>query len=140
MDVRRTKLLVFSVSAFIAGIAGALFGGLNATAGTIQFEPINNIVLFLFAVVGGVTTITGALLGGALFALLPVIQSKAPELAGLVFAAVAVGAISLGRQPNGLAGMLYERLSRRQPKESPEPAAVVPTPAPATKEVSVASA
>lgn len=132
LDVRGTKLLVFAVSAFIAGVAGALFGVLNATAGTIQFEPINNIVLFLFAVVGGVTTVTGALLGGALFALLPVVQSKAPELAGLVFAAVAIGAISLGRQPNGLAGMLYERVGRQPaPERASEPAA--PSAAPATK-------
>jgi branched-chain amino acid transport system permease protein len=121
LDVRRTKLLVFATSAFIAGVAGALFGGLNATAGSIQFDPINNIVLFLFAVVGGITTVTGALIGGALFALLPVVQSKQPELAGLVFAGVAVGAISLGRQPNGLAGMLFERArtTRRASRSAP---------------------
>jgi branched-chain amino acid transport system permease protein len=141
LDVRRTKLLVFSVSAFIAGVAGALFGGLNATAGSIQFEPIQNIVLFLFAVVGGITTVSGALIGGALFALLPVVQSKAPDLAGLVFAAVAVGAIGLGRQPNGLAGMLYERLGRRQPVEAREPASATPRAGKVTdKEVSVARA
>ena len=63
LDVRRTKLAVFVVSAFIAGVAGAMFGGLKATADAIQFEPLNNVVLLLFAVVGGVTTVTGALMG-----------------------------------------------------------------------------
>lgn len=118
MDVRRTKLVVFAASAFIAGVAGALYGGLNGTAGTIQFEPINNIVLFLFAMVGGVTTISGAFIGGALFALLPFVQSEYQQYAGLAFFIVAFGAIALGRQPNGLAGLLYERLGFNRSKPS----------------------
>ena len=66
----------------------------------IPFEPINNIVLFLFAVVGGVTTVSGALVGGALFALLPYVQSRAPRRwSGLVFAGIAAVAISLGPAP-----------------------------------------
>ena len=127
LDVRRTKLVVFGLSAFVAGVAGALFGGLNAFASEIQFEPINNVVLLLFAAVGGITTVTGALLGGALFALLPLVQSEQPELAGLVFAAVAAGAIGLGRQPNGLAGLFYESAAgwkgtrRRRPEGSARP-------------------
>ncbi|MGH9188404.1 MAG: ABC transporter permease [Acidimicrobiales bacterium] len=110
LDVRRTKLAVFAVSAFIAGVAGALLGGNAAVADGTQFEPVLNIVLLLFAVVGGVTTVTGAFIGGVLFAMLPYVQSEYPDQAGLVFALVAVGAVALGRQPNGLAGMLYEPL------------------------------
>jgi branched-chain amino acid transport system permease protein len=113
LDVRRTKLAVFVVSAFIAGVAGAMFGSLKATADAIQFEPLNNVVLLLFGVVGGVTTVTGALIGGGLFALLPFIQSEYPDQGGLVFAAVAVAVVALGRQPNGLAGMLYESITGR---------------------------
>jgi branched-chain amino acid transport system permease protein len=114
LDLRRTKLAVYAVSAFIAGVAGSLFGGLAGTAGTVQFEKINNIVLFLFAMVGGITTVTGALIGGALFAVLPLVQSQFPEqkqLQGLVFAAVAAAAIALGRQPNGIAGLLFGRVA-----------------------------
>jgi branched-chain amino acid transport system permease protein len=106
LDPRRPKLLAFCLSAAIAGIGGALFGGSQLTVSDIPFEPINNIVLFLFAVVGGVTTVSGAFLGGALFALLPYVQSTHPGLAGLVYAGVAAVAIFLGRQPNGLAGIV----------------------------------
>ena len=113
LDVRRTKLVVFSMSAFIAGVAGALFGGLNAFNSDMQFERINNIVLFLFAVVGGITTVTGALIGGSLFALLPYVQSEYPDQAGLVFAGVAIAVVALGRQPNGVAGMIFETISGR---------------------------
>jgi branched-chain amino acid transport system permease protein len=125
LDVRRQKLLIFAVSAAIAGLAGALYGGQQTTAGgTIQFQPVNNIVLFLFAVVGGITTVSGALIGGALFALLPLLQSQHQQWAGLVFAAIAAAAIGLGRQPNGIAGMVYERFARvgRRPEVTAAPA------------------
>ena len=135
LDVRRTKLVVFGASAFVAGVAGSLLGGLNAFVGEIQFEPINNVVLLLFAAVGGITTVTGALIGGLLFALLPLVQSEQPELAGLVFAGVAAGAIGLGRQPNGIAGLLYDGLAGRRTAR-PERSAGVPRPA---REATVAS-
>src|SRR3546814_7087728 len=68
LDIRRTKLAVFALSSAIAGLAGALYGGLGFTAGQLDFEPLYNVLLFLFAVVGGITTVTGALFGGLLFA------------------------------------------------------------------------
>lgn len=114
MDVRRTKLAVFALSSAIAGLAGALHGGLGFTAGQLDFEPLFNVLLFLFAFVGGITTVTGALLGGVLFAALPLVQSEAPEFAGLVFAVIAVTALALGKQPNGLAGLLYSLRSKRE--------------------------
>jgi len=114
LDVRRTKLAVFALSAAIAGLAGALHGGLGFTAGQLDFEPLFNVLLFLFAVVGGITTVTGALVGGILFAALPLVQSEAPELAGLVFAVIAVTALALGKQPNGMAGLIYAIRTRRE--------------------------
>ncbi len=125
LDVRRTKLAVFALSSAIAGLAGALYGGLGFSASQLQFEPLFNVLLFLFAFVGGITTITGALLGGVLFAALPLVQSEAPEFSGLVFAAIAVTAVALGKQPNGMAGLLYSSLNRRRaPKRSTEEPAV----------------
>jgi branched-chain amino acid transport system permease protein len=129
MDVRRTKLAVFALSSAIAGLAGALYGGLGYTAGQLDFEPLFNVLLFLFAVVGGITTVTGALLGGILFALLPLVQSEAPEFSGLVFAVIAVTALALGKQPNGLAGLLYSAKAPTLPASQPAPLRA-PQPAP----------
>jgi branched-chain amino acid transport system permease protein len=112
LDVRRTKLAVFALSSAIAGLAGALYGGLGFTASQLDFEPLYNVLLFLFAYVGGITTVTGALVGGLLFAALPFVQSEYPEYAGLVFAVIAVGAVALGKQPNGLAGIAFAWFAR----------------------------
>jgi branched-chain amino acid transport system permease protein len=130
LDVRRTKLTVFAVSSAIAGLAGALYGGLGFTTSQLDFEPLYNVLLFLFAFVGGITTITGALLGGVLFALLPLVQSRQPQLAGLVFAVIAVVALALGKQPNGMAGLLFGgRSSRARPAASPPPPSAPSRPA-----------
>ena len=82
MDVRRTKLAVFALSSAIAGLAGALHGGLGFTVSQLDFEPLFNVLLFLFAFVGGITTVTGALLGGLLFAALPLVQSETRSTPG----------------------------------------------------------
>jgi branched-chain amino acid transport system permease protein len=105
MPVRRVKVAVFALSAFIAGCAGSLFGGMSGTVDGTQFEPVNSLVILLYAFVGGITTVTGAAIAGGLFALLVYAQSTFPELAGLVFVAIGAAAISLGRQPDGIAGL-----------------------------------
>jgi branched-chain amino acid transport system permease protein len=131
MDVRRTKLLVFVLSSAIAGLAGALHGGLGFSASQLEFEPLFNVLLFLFAYVGGITTITGALVGGTLFAALPLVQSDYPEYAGLVFAVIAVTAMALGKQPNGLAGLgysMWERVRRPRPAVAAPTSPAVPEP------------
>ena len=111
MDVRMTKLAVFTISAAIAGFGGALFGSFSLVVTDINFEPIFNLVVFLYVVVGGVTTVTGALIGGGLFALLTWAQAEHGQgLGGLVFAGVGLSAIALGGNPGGLAEMLLARL------------------------------
>ena len=50
---------------------------------------------------------TGAALGGVGLMLLPVFQSSNPSLAGAIFAVIGFGAVALGRDPNGLANLLF---------------------------------
>ena len=108
LGVRTTKVAIFAVSGFIAGCAGALFGGWQGAAQSLQFDPINSLVIVLFAYVGGITTVAGALVAGSLFALLNYAEATYPSIGGVVFIGVAAAAISLGRQPNGIAGVGLE--------------------------------
>jgi branched-chain amino acid transport system permease protein len=112
LRVRWAKVAIFAFSAFIAGCAGSLFGGLANTVDSNQFEPVNSLVILLFAFVGGITTITGAAIAGGLFALLSYAQATYSELSGIVFLAVAAAAVSLGRQPDGLAGVVLSAWRR----------------------------
>ncbi len=107
LDMRWFRVALFGLSAGMAGLAGGLFAGLRGTIGAADFQLFNSLPLLLLAVVCGVTSVTGAALGGVGLMLLPVLQSSRPELAGLVFAILGFGAVALGRDPNGLANLLF---------------------------------
>jgi branched-chain amino acid transport system permease protein len=113
MSVLGTKVRVFALSAGMAGAAGALFGVTRGSAGTLDFNAIRSLFVFLLATIGGLTTVTGAFIGGVVFALLPVVQKEvfhgSIQLDGLF---IGVGAIVISRQPNGFAGILIARFER----------------------------
>jgi branched-chain amino acid transport system permease protein len=107
LDMRWFRVGLFGLSAGMAGLAGGLFAGLRGTIGAADFQLFNSLPLLLLAVVCGVTSVTGAAMGGVGLMLLPVLQSSRPELAGLVFAVLGFGAVALGRDPNGLANQVF---------------------------------
>jgi len=107
LDMRWFRVGLFAMSAGIAGLAGALFAGLRGTIGSADFQSFNSLPLLLLAVVFGVTSITGAVLGGTGLMLLPVLSSGDPQLGGLLFAIIGFGAVFAGRDPNGLANLLF---------------------------------
>jgi hypothetical protein len=76
-------------------------------------------------VVCGVTSVTGAYLGGLLLMLLPVLQSQWKSIAGVEFLVIGVGAVSLGRDPNGIANHLFS-LGRLVTRTVPLPARLRP--------------
>jgi branched-chain amino acid transport system permease protein len=93
LAVPRVKLTAFAVSAFLAGVAGALLAGqlgqLNATG----FGSLQSLTIFTLAVMVGARHPEGAALGGMLAAFLPEILRQVglpQDLAAVVFAVGAV--------------------------------------------------
>lgn len=119
MSILGTKIRVFATSAAMAGIAGALFGVTRGSAGAIDFNAIRSLFVFLLATIGGLTTVTGAFIGGVVFAALPVVQKEvfdsSVQLEGLF---IGIGAIVVSRQPNGFAGVILGWFGRLRPTGS----------------------
>ena len=107
LDLRWMRVGLFAASAGIAGLAGALFAGLRGTTVSADFQFFSSLLLLLMAVIWGVTSVTGALLGGVFLMYLPVAQSNNPSIAGLLFVLLGVGAVVVGRDPNGLANKIF---------------------------------
>jgi len=107
LDLRWMRIGLFAGSAGIAGIGGALYAGLRGTTVSADFMYFQSLLLLAMAVIWGVTSVTGAVLGGVFMMYLPVAQSNNPSIAGLLFVLVGVGAVVIGRDPNGLANKLF---------------------------------
>jgi branched-chain amino acid transport system permease protein len=113
LDLTRTKLGVFALSAAMAGVGGALYGGTRGIVTANDFVYILSLVFLLMLTIGGVNTMTGALLGGMFFASIDIITPHIPErLHQLPFILSGVGAMTVGRNPNGIAGQIAAFVDR----------------------------
>jgi branched-chain amino acid transport system permease protein len=101
LNLTVTKLQVFMLSAGIAGLGGAMLGGLQKTATVSQYDTLQSLPVLLMAVAGGIGMVSGALFGGVLYASFPVISEAVPPLANLLKVAPGLIGMSLGRNPNG---------------------------------------
>jgi ABC-type branched-subunit amino acid transport system ATPase component/branched-subunit amino acid ABC-type transport system permease component len=111
VNLLATKLIVFAISAAIAGFAGALVGVHLGSAGTRDFQMLNGLSYVLLVVVGGVGVVSGALFGGVQFVafqtwiaqLLPSITVFGRDLFQLLpRAGPGLAGIAIGRQPAGV--------------------------------------
>jgi branched-chain amino acid transport system permease protein len=66
IDVRRTKLIGFGLSAFIAGIAGCLIGYSQGQLSAESFSVVVGLTILAVAYLGGITSFGGALVAGVL--------------------------------------------------------------------------
>ncbi len=95
-----TKLLVFALAAAMAGFGGGLLGMFRGTTGSMDFEMLVGIPFLLLLVVGGVGTVSGALIGGLSTVALLIVQD---EVTFVVFGVSVL--IALTRIGPGLAAL-----------------------------------
>lgn len=132
-NTRAVRIGVFAVSAGLAGVAGAFYTGMRVSISTADFLFFQSLPLLLFAVVGGVTSVTGVLIGGLSYGLLPLLLDRVPALAGVVYVLLLLAVLGLGGNPNGVAQVLFnakDRLLRRAGRAQTEPSTAVAAPRP----------
>ncbi len=116
LNQRWFRVAVFSVSAGVAGLAGALMAGLQGYAAPGDYKEFQSLPLLLAAAVAGITTVSGAFAGGLLLMLLPVLAATSTALSGLEFLVLGGGAILLARDPNGLVNLFYRGMRAVVPR------------------------
>ena len=100
LNLTTTKLVVFSLSAAIAGVAGALFGAMESVAGSTDFYYLQSLPILILVVVAGVATVSGALVAGIGFGL----------LGGDLFIGAGFAGVLLGALPDGIVPGVYAKL------------------------------
>ena len=104
------KLRGFALSGFVAGLAGALFAALTGAADEASFGFTRSISLVAFALIAGVGSVPGAVIGGGIVVLSTLSFGGGSELSSDVGASI-VGlctgialAVTVIGAPDGLAG------------------------------------
>lgn len=147
-SIATVKFTSFCVSAFLAGAGGALLAGAFEHATPLSFFRIYSLLFLALAVIGGITSPAGALIGASMFQLFapllnePVVRDsfvarsvfngQLPALLPVLFG---IGAIGLAQNPGGIVeqfrdGIAEARHKRAAKRARPaEPAAAAPAPA-----------
>ncbi len=100
----RTKLFAFAVSGAIAGVAGGLYVVALGGLGFGGIDPLESVNAFVMVVIGGLGSMTGAVLGAAF------VQSTSYFLSGgATLVALGLGLlVPLMIFPQGLGGVVYQ--------------------------------
>ena len=101
VDVTRLRLEAFAVSGFIAGLGGGLLAYANSGVQGDAFAAPSSILIFLLVVIGGLSAVSGPVLGAGTFGLVSLLG---PTWAGTY---IGLGTLFiLAARPNGLAGLV----------------------------------
>lgn len=80
INTTRYKVLAFVISSAFAGIAGVLFAHYNKFLSTQDFQFIRSFEIIIMIVLGGMGSITGAVLGAIVITILPEALRKLPDI------------------------------------------------------------
>jgi ABC-type branched-subunit amino acid transport system permease subunit len=125
INLTRTKVEVFALSAGIAGLGGALLGGQKGTVIPSDFEMFQSLPVLLVSVAGGIALVSGAIAGAIFLALFPFWIDIAPDwnilgtsavdvVRNITLVAPGLIGITLARNPNGSVADVRDRLRRRR--------------------------
>lgn len=104
------KVLAFAVSAFFAGIAGALYGGIQGSLFPDKFSFAESINILVMVVLGGMGSMAGSVIAAVVLTALPLLLQGFSEYRMVVYSLLLIGVMVF--KPTGLLGTYDFSLSR----------------------------
>lgn len=95
IDVTKYRMMAFVVSAFLAGMGGALFGLNYSTLAPSNFSFNASILILVYVVLGGIGSITGSIIAATVLYILPEELRAFADYRMLVYAVVLIGVMLL---------------------------------------------
>lgn len=104
INITKYKLMAFSISAFLAGIAGAFYAHNynNIQAGTNNFGYNMSILILVFVVLGGIGNLRGSIIAAAVLTLLPEVLRFLNDYRMLIYAVVLIIMMLFNWSPKAL--------------------------------------
>jgi len=104
------KVMAFAVSAFFAGVAGALFAGNLGILVPGEFDFMTSINILMIVVLGGMGSMAGSVIAAAILTSLPVLMQGLAQYRMIIYALMLI--IVMIFKPSGLLGTYDFSLSR----------------------------
>jgi branched-chain amino acid transport system permease protein len=120
VDTTRYKVLAFVLGAFFAGIAGGLFAHYLSYLNPNSFTFIKSIEVIAMVVLGGLGSVSGAVLAAIILTLLPEVLRPVKEYRMIIYSLMLI--ILMITRPQGLLGnreLSLPFLKRRRPGAEP---------------------
>ncbi|MFF5779342.1 ATP-binding cassette domain-containing protein [Streptomyces virginiae] len=115
VSVLRTKLLLFTVSAGLAGFGGVLYASYNTRITATDFTAMTGLVWLAVVVAAGVRRPQYAVVAGLVFAVAPrVLSDYVTESAHLPVILFGLAGLALANDPDGYCAAVPVRLARRR--------------------------
>ncbi len=120
IDIFRTKVAAFALSALLGGIGGGLYAGGFSYVSPDQFSFAESIVFLTMALLGGVASPIGAAIGTGLLILIPEWLRFLKTIPGLYLAIYGLFVILIVRfMPDGIWGFVQELITKWRAKTPP---------------------
>jgi branched-chain amino acid transport system permease protein len=120
MNVAAIRIATFATSAAFAGFAGGLFAMVNAFVSPDSFQLFKSFEFLAGAIIGGITSITGAFLGALLVIFLPEWSADISlAMAGIVYGGTLIVMMLVARE--GLVGLAVSVLKWMWARLFPRP-------------------
>jgi len=124
IDVFRTKVSAFALSAVLGGLAGGLFAGGFAYVSPDQFSFAESVVFLTMSLLGGVASPIGSAIGTGLLILIPEWLRFLKSVPGLYLAIYGLSVILIIRyMPDGIWGFVNIATERWRAQKGAPPAA-----------------
>jgi branched-chain amino acid transport system permease protein len=111
VNVTATRIAAFAASAAFGGFAGGLYAMVNAFVSPDSFQLFKSFEFLAGAIIGGITSVTGAFIGAVVVVFLPEWSADISlALTGVIYGAVLIVMMLVARE--GVVGLLTKALSR----------------------------
>ncbi|MFG2497692.1 ATP-binding cassette domain-containing protein [Streptomyces sp. NPDC048441] len=122
VSVVRTKLLVFTLSAGLAGFGGVMYASFNTRITATDFTAMTGLVWLAVVVAAGVRRPQFAVVAGLVYAVVPhVVADYVTESVQLPVILFGLAGLALANDPDGYCAAVSVRLHRRRVGSAPPP-------------------
>lgn len=120
INITKYKLMAFSISAALAGVAGALYTHNLATLTVKKFDYNTSILILVFVVLGGIGNIRGSMIAAVLLTVLPEVLRGLSDYRMLIYAIVLIVMMLFNWAPAAIdwRAKVKEKMKNKKAKEA----------------------